>query len=32
MEYMDICLSKIEESEKIDLNKEKSRDDYYLEL
>src|SRR5574344_658196 len=27
MEYMDIGLSKIEESEKIDLNKEKSRDD-----
>ena len=25
-------LSKIEESEKIDLNKEKSRDDYDLEL
>jgi hypothetical protein len=32
MEYMDIGLSKIEESEKIDLNKEKSRDDYDLEL
>lgn len=32
MEYMDISLEKIEESEKIDLNKEKSRDDYDLEL
>ena len=32
MEYMDIGLEKIEESEKIDLNKEKSRDDYDLEL
>ena len=29
---MDISLEKIEESEKIDLNKEKSRDDYDLEL
>ena len=32
MEYMDISLEKIEESEKIDLNKEKSRDDYDLAL